>query len=49
MNTTILGFLWRPIVKLFTMVQTKLHLDIFKQQGLVPPPTRRPPKIASST
>ena len=35
MNKTLIGRLWAPIAKWFTILEMRLHLDIFRQQGLV--------------
>lgn len=36
MNRTLLGRLWAPIAKWFTILEMRLHIDIFRQQGLTP-------------
>ena len=36
MNRTLLGKLWQPIAKWFTILEMRFHLDIFRQQGLTP-------------
>jgi hypothetical protein len=36
MNRTLLGKIWAPIARLFTILEMRFHLDIFRQQGLTP-------------
>ena len=45
MNKTLLGRLWSPIAKWFTIIEMRFHLDIFRQQGLVTHISCRPLKI----
>lgn len=53
MNKTLLGRLWAPIARWFTILEMRFHLDIFRQQGLVTSISCRPPKtgffISTST
>lgn len=53
MNKTLLGRLWAPIARWFTILEMRFHLDIFRQQGLVTFISCRPPKtgffISTST
>jgi hypothetical protein len=49
MNKTLLGRLWAPIAKWFTIIEMRFHLDIFRQQGLVKLKSHRPQRTVSST
>ena len=48
MNKTLLGRLWAPIARWFTILEMRFHLDIFRQQGLVTSISCRPPKTGFS-